>query len=108
MATITKRELAERIAAKTGLTQVSIKQTLQLLLDEIIAALAEGNRMEFRDFGIFEIVQRKPRIGRNPRTGQRVGVPAKRVVIFRMGKLMKEKVSGAVASTSTPTQTPTA
>ena len=100
MATITKRELAERIAAKTKYTQVDIKKIIQILFDEVVAELTGGNRLEFRDFGVFEIVNRKPRTGRNPRTGQRVGVPAKRVVTFKMGKQMKEKVR-----TFTPTST---
>ena len=101
MATITKRELVQRIAEKTGVQQINAKEVIQSFLDEIINELAKGNRLEFRDFGVFEIVNRKPRTGRNPRTGQRVGVPAKRVVTFKMGKLMKEKVS-----TSAPTASP--
>ena len=93
MATVTKREIAERIAAKTGHTQVAVKQVIQLLFEEVVAELSQGSRLEFRDFGVFEIVHRKPRTGRNPKTGERVGVPAKRVVTFKMGKQMKERVA---------------
>ena len=94
MPTVTKREIAERIAAKTGRTQVAVKQIIQLLFEEVVSELGSGSRLEFRDFGVFEVVQRKPRTGRNPRTGQRVGVPAKCVVTFKMGKMMKDRVSG--------------
>lgn len=93
MATTTKREIAERVAQQTGLAQVTVKQVVQLLFDEIVNELATGNRLEFRDFGVFEVVVRKARTGRNPKTGDRVAVPPKRVVTFKMGKVMKEKVA---------------
>ena len=95
MATTTKREIAERVAQRTGHAQVAVKQIVQTLFDEIINELATGNRLEFRDFGVFKVVERKARAGRNPKTGMRVAVPAKRVVTFKMGKVMKEKISGA-------------
>ena len=94
MATTTKREIAERVAQQTGLAQVAVKQIVQMLFDEIVNELAKGNRLEFRDFGVFEVVVRKARTGRNPRTGEKVAVPPKRVVTFKMGKVMKDKVSG--------------
>ncbi|HRU06010.1 MAG TPA: HU family DNA-binding protein [Candidatus Brocadiia bacterium] len=93
MATITKREVAERVAKKTGQPQLAVKQIIQVFFDEVIADMIQGNRLEFRDFGVFEVIKRKPRTGRNPKTGQKVGVPAKRVVTFKMGKLMKERVA---------------
>ena len=61
-------------------------------LDEIIKELAAGNRLEFRDFGVFEVRTRKPRMARNPRTSQRVPVPVKRTVKFKVGRLMQERV----------------
>jgi integration host factor subunit beta len=100
MATTTKREIAERVAQQTGLAQVTVKQVVQLLFDEIISELAGGNRLEFRDFGVFEVVVRKPRTGRNPKTGEKVAVPPKRVVTFKMGKIMKEKVATPSAASS--------
>ena len=101
MATITKRALAERIAKQTGHTQVVAKQIVQLFLDEIVQELARGNKLEFRDFGILEVVTRRSRNGRNPRTGAKVFVPAKRVVSFKMGRRMKKVVTfGEVADTS--------
>ena len=95
MATTTKREIAERVAQQTGLAQVAVKQIIQMLFDEIVKEVCAGNRLEFRDFGVFEVVVRKPRTGRNPRTGQKVAVPPKTVVTFKMGKGMKEKVARA-------------
>lgn len=93
MATITKREIAERIAKQTEQTQVVTKDIIQRFLDEIVRELATGNKLEFRDFGIFEVVQRRSRNGRNPRTGAKVFVPAKRVVSFKMGRRMKKTVA---------------
>ena len=107
MATTTKREIAERVAQQTGLAQVAVKQIVQMLFDEIVNELAKGNRLEFRDFGVFEVVVRKARTGRNPRTGEKVAVPPKRVVTFKMGKVMKDKVSVAPpAPASTPPPPP--
>lgn len=97
MATITKRDIAERVAQKTGQAQSHVKQALQSFFEEMVGELVQGNRLEFRNFGVFEVVKRKPRTGRNPRTGERVAVPAKKVINFRMGKDMKEKI-GSVAT----------
>ena len=99
MATTTKREIAERVAQQTGHPQVAVKQVVQTLFDEIVNELATGNRLEFRDFGVFKVVVRKARAGRNPKTGMKVAVPAKHVVTFKMGKVMKEKISGIPSST---------
>ncbi|MEW6355939.1 MAG: HU family DNA-binding protein [Planctomycetota bacterium] len=91
--TISKREIAERVARKAKQTQLVAKRIIQLFLDELIEELARGNKLEFRDFGVFDVVQRKRRVGRNPRTGARVEVPAKRVVNFKMGRLMRDRVA---------------
>ena len=93
MATITKREMAAKVARKTGYTQVTVQAIVQSLFDETLNELVKGNRLEFRDFGVFEVVPRKPRTGRNPKTGQQVSVEAKRVVTFKMGKLLRERVA---------------
>ena len=93
MATTTKREIAERVAQQTGLAQVAVKQVVQMLFEEIVNELAAANRLEFRDFGVFEVVVRKARTGRNPRTGEKVAVPPKRVATFKMGKVMKDRVA---------------
>ncbi len=92
MATVTKKELAYRISEKTGLKKVVIKRIIQSFIDEIIDELSQGNRLEFREFGVFEIKTRAARKARNPRTGVRVDVPSKSVVHFKAGRLMKERV----------------
>ncbi|GIL19129.1 MAG: hypothetical protein BroJett041_02430 [Candidatus Jettenia caeni] len=101
MQTTTKRDLCEKIARRTNNTHMIVKKTIQMFLDEIISELAQGNRIELRDFGVFEIRQRAARKARNPRTGEVAFVPSKNVVVFKVGKLMREKVGNA---TKTPTQ----
>ena len=90
--TITKKELVARIAEKTNQTKVVAKDIIQMFLDEIIDELGRGNRLEFREFGVFEIKERAARKAQNPRTLEKVDVPAKRVVKFKVGRLMKESV----------------
>jgi integration host factor subunit beta len=92
MATVTKKELVNRIAEKTGQTKVVTKDVIQMFLDEIINELGRGNRLEFREFGVFEIKERAARKAQNPRTLEKVSVPAKKVVKFKVGRLMKELV----------------
>jgi integration host factor subunit beta len=91
--TITKKELVARIAERTGQTKVVAREVIQLFLDEIIDELGRGNRLEFREFGVFEIKERAARKAQNPRTLEKVDVPAKRVVKFRVGRLMKQRVA---------------
>lgn len=90
--TITKKELVNRIADDTRLTKVVVKEVLQRFLDEIITELAAGNRLEFREFGVFEVRTRAARRAQNPRTLEKVDVPAKKVVKFKVGRLMRERV----------------
>ena len=98
MQTITKKQLTDRIADRTGQKRVLVKQVIQMFLDDIVDELAAGNRLEFRDFGVFETRRRKPRIAQNPRTLERVHVPVKWTVKFKVGRLMKQKVQNAVDS----------
>lgn len=93
MATVTKKELVSRIAERTGQTKVITKDIIQLFLDEIIRELGNGNRLEFREFGVFEIKDRAARRAQNPRTLEKVSVPAKKIVKFKVGRLMKERVT---------------
>ncbi|MBK6941011.1 MAG: integration host factor subunit beta [Planctomycetes bacterium] len=95
MTTITKKELVNRIADRTNQTKVVTKEVIQLFLDEIITELAAGNRLEFRDFGVFEVKFRKARRAQNPRTLEKVSVPPKKVVKFKVGRVMREKVGMA-------------
>ncbi|MHC4278820.1 MAG: HU family DNA-binding protein [Planctomycetota bacterium] len=92
MSTITKKELIDRIAEKTQAKRVLVKKIVQEFLDEITSELCKGNRLEFRDFGVFETRVRASRIAQNPRTLDRVEVPAKRTVKFKMGRLMRENL----------------
>lgn len=94
MATITKKELVNRIAETTGVTKVVAKEIIQSFLNAIIDELAQGNRLEFREFGVFESRDRAARRAQNPRTLEKVDVPAKRIVKFKVGRLMRKKVSG--------------
>jgi integration host factor subunit beta len=98
MTTITKKELIDRIAEQTQAKRVVVKRVVQSFLDEIISELSRNNRLEFRDFGVFEVRTREARVAQNPKTLERVKVPAKRTVKFKMGRLMKEKLSNIVTS----------
>jgi nucleoid DNA-binding protein len=97
MATVTKKELIDRIAERTQAKRVVVKRITQAFLDEITAELCKNNRLEFRDFGVFETRTRASRIAQNPKTLERVEVPPKRTVKFKMGRLMRENL--AVAAT---------
>jgi integration host factor subunit beta len=93
MATITKKELIDRIADTTNTRRVQVKRVVQQFLDEIVNELGKGNRLEFRDFGVFESKVRKARKAQNPKTLQPVAVPEKRTVKFKVGRLMKQQLS---------------
>jgi integration host factor subunit beta len=93
VATISKKELMSRIAEKTGQTKVVTKDIIQMFLDAITEELGQGNRLELREFGVFEVKERAAWKAHNPRTLEVVHVPAKRVVKFKVGRLMKERVA---------------
>jgi integration host factor subunit beta len=92
MATITKKELIDRIADGTNQRRVQVKRIVQQFLDEIVNELGKSNRLEFRDFGVFETKIRKARKAQNPKTLEPVEVPEKRTVKFKVGRLMKQKL----------------
>lgn len=92
MATITKKDLIERITDRTKLKRGDAKKVIQEFLEQVIAELKKGNRLEFRDFGVFEVKERAARLAQNPKTMQKVEVPAKRAVKFKVGRLMRESV----------------
>ncbi len=100
MTTITKKELIDRIAEQTQAKRVVVKKVVQSFLDEIISELINNNRLEFRDFGVFEVRTREARVAQNPKTLERVDVPSKRTVKFKMGRLMKEKLGGKSSAVS--------
>jgi integration host factor subunit beta len=92
MKTITKKDLVDRIAEQTSNKRVIVKRIVQRFLEEIITELGDGNRLEFRDFGVFELRERAPRTAQNPKTMEKVRVPRKRTVKFKVGRLMKERL----------------
>ena len=89
---MTKKEIVKTISDKTGLTQLQIKEIVQLTFDGIIETLLEEGRVELRNFGVFQVKSRKARKARNPRTGLQVDVPEKFVVTFKPGKEMEGRV----------------
>jgi integration host factor subunit beta len=97
MSTITKQELVDRITEGTQAKRVLVKATVQNFLEEVVSELANGNRLEFRDFGVFETKTRAARTAQNPKTLERIHVPAKRVVKFKIGRLMMQKLNGRKA-----------
>jgi len=96
MPTVSKKDLVNRIAEKLGTKQGTVKAVIQHLLDEITSELAQDNRLEFRDFGVFEPRTREARTAQNPKTLEKVQVPARRTVKFKMGRKMREKLNGGV------------
>lgn len=104
--TITKKELVNRISEETSQTKVVVKEILQRFLDEIIDELSHGNRLEFREFGVFEVRERAARKAQNPRTLEKVHVPAKRVVKFKVGRTMRERVCDDPAPRQVPPAAP--
>jgi nucleoid DNA-binding protein len=93
MSTTTKKELTNKIADKLKEKQMLVRDIVQAFLDACIEELRNGNRLEFRDFGVFETVARAARKARNPKTGEVVQVPPKIVVDFKMGKRMKTLIN---------------
>jgi len=92
--TMTKRDLVVRIADETGLVQQDVYAVIQKTLDYITESLAKGENVEFRNFGVFEVQERKARIGRNPnRPSQVVTIPPRKVVKFKAGKIMKQLIT---------------
>jgi integration host factor subunit beta len=89
---VTKKEIVKQISDRIGLTQLKTKEIVQQTFDAIVDTLLEEGRIELRNFGVFEVKQRKARKARNPRTGERVDVPPKNVVTFKPGKEMEERV----------------
>jgi integration host factor subunit beta len=96
MSTITKKDLIDRIAERTKSRHGTVKTVVQQFLDEIASELAKNNRLEFRDFGVFEVREAAPRTAQNPRTLEPIEVPAKRRVKFKMGRIMRERMNGKV------------
>lgn len=89
---MTKKDIVIKIAEDTELKQIDVKRIVQKTLDTIVEALAKGETVELRNFGIFKVKSRKSRVGRNPKTGVTVPIPEKRIVSFKSGMIMKKRV----------------
>jgi integration host factor beta subunit len=92
---MTKADLVDEIAQITGLTKKDVAQTVDEFLEGVCRALIQGKHIEIRGFGTFKVKQRKPRIARNPRTGDQVPVPERKVPVFKVSKELKDKVANA-------------
>ena len=90
--TVTKKDIVMRVSNETNLTQQDVKKMVQKTLDIILDSLERGDTVELRNFGVFKVKVRRGRIGRNPRTGQQVAVPEKKVVVFKPGLITKQRV----------------
>lgn len=89
---MTKKDIVLKISEETNIKQIDVKKIVQRTLDHIVAALASGETVELRNFGVFKVKSRRSRIGRNPKTGTTVPIPERRVVSFKVGMVMKKKV----------------
>ncbi len=89
---MTKKDIVNKVSNETNLTQIDVKKIVQKTLDVISESLQRGETVELRNFGVFKVKSRRGRLGRNPRTGEEVAVPEKKVVIFKPGLVLKIKV----------------
>ncbi|QDT15302.1 HU family DNA-binding protein [Alienimonas californiensis] len=89
---MTKKEIVKAIADELGLTQMAVKEVVQMTFDHIVDTLVDDRRIELRNFGVFEVKRRAARQARNPKTGEPVEVKARYVVAFKPGKEMEERV----------------
>ncbi len=89
---MTKKDIILKVSDETNLKQIDVKKVVQKTFDFIIEALVRGEKIELRNFGVFKIKQRRSRTGRNPRTGQVVPVPPRKVAVFKPGLEMKQKI----------------
>jgi integration host factor subunit beta len=90
--TMTKADLVEMVAESSALPRKQADEVVQVILDSIIAALGRGEKVELRGFGSFRIRRRGERNGRNPKTGDRVHVPPKKIPYFKPGKHLREEL----------------
>ena len=93
MATITKKKLIQVISQERNIHPNDVRNVIQSFLDKMTNYLAQGDRLEFRDFGVFEIVERKQKVGRNPKNAAvPIVIPARQAVKFTPGKKMKKQI----------------
>ena len=89
---MTKKDIVTKVSNDTNVAQIDVKKVVQKTLDAIVDSLERGETVELRNFGVFKVKSRRGRIGRNPRTGEEVQVPEKKVVVFKPGLILKSKV----------------
>ena len=99
---MTKADLVEEIAERTGVSRNHTAVVVDQLLDAVTRALSEGKHLEIRGFGTFKVRERRARRARNPRSGAEVLVPAKLVPVFKPSKELKAVVLGEVAEVAEP------
>jgi integration host factor subunit beta len=93
MATITKKKLIQVISQERGVHPNDVRNVMQAFLDTMTDYLGKGDRLEFRDFGVFEVVVRKQKVGRNPKNAAvPIVIPARQVVKFTPGKKMRKLI----------------
>ena len=90
---MTKQDIVEDIALRTGLTKKEVGEAVEHFLAKISQTLVDGGHLEIRGFGTFKVKERKSRMARNPRTGETVPVPARRVPVFKVSKMLKDRVA---------------
>ena len=89
---MTKKDIVMKVSNDTNVAQVDVKKVVQKTLDVVVESLEKGETVELRNFGVFKVKNRRGRIGRNPRMGEEVQVPEKKVVVFKPGLILKSKV----------------
>ena len=90
---MTKAELVDEVADKTGLPKKQAEVVVSTVFESIVDSLKSGDKIELRGFGSFRIRERDARVGRNPKTGEKVKVPAKKVPYFKPGKDLREQLN---------------
>jgi len=104
---MTKADLIENVSREAELSRKESEIVVETLFDSIVRSLRNGEKIEIRGFGSFRTRSRKSRIGRNPKTGARVDVPAKRIPYFKPSKELKDLVNGVGTAASSPSTPPT-
>jgi nucleoid DNA-binding protein len=99
---VTKKDIVRSISDSVSLAQTETKAIVQRTFDAIIETLVKDGRIELRNFGVFEVKERAPRKARNPRTGAEVRIPARRVVTFKPGKYMEDRIQGISSAAAAP------
>ena len=103
---MTKADLIEEVSKMVELTRKDSEVVVDTIFDSIVHSLRSGDKIEIRGFGSFRTRQRKPRVGRNPKTGDRVDVPAKKIPFFKPSKELKDLVNNAAAEQAAAAQVP--